>query len=109
MIKLNSAFLLRFVRAATELGINFKSQKFQGIKEMSEYAHILLENPDSPEAKAFFDKLGNHRKVVQERVIHPGFRPKMDLDFQIAEKNNYFRQGKAYSDNDDPTPSNGPH
>lgn len=105
MLDINSEFIQRFIRVASAFGSRFNLDSEADKKKLEAYAFNLLEQPDSQETTEFLDRLGAHREVIQEKVINPGFEPKMDDNFHLAERDNYFRQGRVLPGDDEPEPT----
>lgn len=104
MIELTDDFLEQLNNAAQAVsGKTFDLHTAKGHAEMQNFAYMLTENPESSIAIRIFDyieasanKLEAHSEP--KKVWNAGFTPKIDHDFHMAEKDNFFRRGKSFPD-----------
>jgi len=108
MTEHDPGFLQRLVKAAANVGRRFHPDTPEGFKELQEFALELVQSPESDQTHAVLDQLSKPKAFTEQKILNPGFRPKMDVGFRIAEKDNYFRRGKSYPGKDEPAPQPGP-
>ncbi|URM27141.1 hypothetical protein LLY42_25390 [Pseudomonas frederiksbergensis] len=99
MIELTSDFLEQLNSAAQAVsGKTFDLHTAKGQADMERFAYMLTENPESSIAIQIFDYIEASSKKLEvhsepKKVWHAGFTPKIDHDFHMAEKDNFFRRG----------------
>lgn len=100
MIKLTDDFLDKLADAArVNFGLTFERQTFEGMQQLRRFAKSLLAAPDDDRTITVLNHIEKHiERPVDTKVIHPGFKPKIDHDFFLVEEDNYFRSGKSFPD-----------
>lgn len=97
MIELTQDFLKKLAQAARAgLRQDISPDTAQGMKDLKDLAFQLLEEPEAASSRAVFhhlDKLLEDPTPAAE--LRPGFSPKIDADFRLAERDNFFRSGKS--------------
>lgn len=100
MIKLTHDFMDKLADAArATLRLTFDRQTAEGKQQFQDFAKSLLEAPDDDRTIAVLNHIDRHtEQPVAKKVLHAGFKPKIDHGFQLDEKDNYFRRGKPFPD-----------
>ncbi|MCF5709495.1 hypothetical protein GIV19_19730 [Pseudomonas syringae] len=108
MIELTQDFLKKLAQAArVGLGQDISPDTAQGLNDLKDLALQLLEDPEAASSVAVLhhlDKLLEDPTPAAE--LRPGFSPKIDADFRLAERDNFFRSRKSLDAQ--PSPGNTP-
>ncbi|MDC6378849.1 hypothetical protein BW687_001465 [Pseudomonas graminis] len=97
MIELTQDFLTKLAKAARAgLGQDISPDTAQGMKDLKHLALKLLEDPEAASSVAVFEHLD---KLLEDPTpaaeLRPGFSPKIDADFRLVDRDNFFRSGKS--------------
>ena len=90
-------FLKKLAQAARAgLGQDMSLDTARGWKELKDLACQLLEDPEAVSSVAVSDHL---EKLVEDPTpvakLRPGFSPKIDADFRLAEHDYFLRSGRS--------------
>lgn len=104
MIELTDDFLEQLNNAAQAVsGKTFDLRTAKGHTELQRFAYKLTQNPESSIAIQIFDYIEASSDKLEapsapKKIWHEGFTPKIDHDFRMAERDNFFRRGKSFPD-----------